>query len=106
MDRLYDFKLTQRELAEIMAAASKVWEKGVELEALAVVTKIKEKAAALLTYIDAKETEDKTGQEYMAAKRARQMAFKSYGDTVKGGDDIARDTDGIPILPFDSKSQM
>ena len=109
MERVYEFKLTRRELAEIMAAASKVWEKGVEPEALAVVSGIQDKAAALLAYMDANERERQAKNDAFKAKKARQKAYEEYkrvmGDADGAGDGIVRDADGIPVLPFEAQSQ-
>lgn len=107
MERVFDFKVTRRELAEIMEAASKTWEKGVEPEALAVVTKVKDKAVALLAYMDAKDGERMALRAAARAKRARLRAQAVYDKAVEDipdkaeADNIERDGDGIPVLPFE-----
>ena len=107
MERLYDFRITRRELEEIMAAATKVWKKGIEPEALAVITGINNKAALLFAYMDAKEAEAQASKVWSKAKKTRFRAQTAYNNAVEidkaGADDIERDADGIPVLTFDEE---
>lgn len=95
------------ELAEIIAAANKTWEKGVSAEALSVVAGIQNKAALLTLFMDARDAENKAAKAASKARRARIRAESAYNKSVgiipdkAETDDIERDADGIPVLPFE-----
>lgn len=110
MDKWYDLKLTPSELEAVMELASKALDKAKEgTETAEIMGAIKDKAGLLLHVVEACEamraTVKKCETMQHNAKMARKAAWAAYDNAVKGvtvdADGVARDADGVPILPFD-----
>lgn len=108
--KVFDLKLTPQELEAVYELASKALDKAkAGTEAEIVMGAVKDKTGLLLHVVEAVEevykTTDKYNSQIHNAKIARQAAWNAYKNAVKGvhidADGVARDADGIPVLPFE-----
>lgn len=110
MEKVYDLKLTPQELEAVLELASKALDKAkAGTEAEIIMGAVKDKTGLLLHVVEAVEDVHKLTDNYNTqmqnAKLARTAAWNAYNNAVKGvhidADGVARDADGIPVLPFE-----